>query len=273
MIPRQIGIISQSTNLSNSELAAGASALGRQVARDLARHWQVSATISSFVKLEDLPVGCWPIIVIDSKNKSNMEGYHTDEHGQPFAIVQYSPTWTLAASHEMIEMLIDPYGKTLVPGHSVDPAHPGRVEYLIEACDPCQDQSNAYPMNGFLVSDFYTPRYFDPQAANGVLYSANGKISKPREILSNGYITWHNLEDENWYQATLFGEFQIRSLGKLNARGRSLREIVDRISRQKAPRKGAQGDELLRKARQLAIQCKRASRDRAERLRAIIDEL
>jgi len=224
---KQIAIISQSSALNASELAKGTAALQRQVSRDLILHWPIQATVDDFSTLADVPVGYWPIIIMDKINRPNLAGYHTDEHGQPFALIEYSSNWTLSVSHEMIEMLIDPFGKTLVPGSSVDPNNPGRVEYLVEACDPCQDPSNAYLVNGYYVSDFYTPRYFDPEVSQGVQYSANGKITKPREVLSGGYITWHNLNENVWYQAAYFGQLQIRNLGQIEMQGRSLREKID----------------------------------------------
>ena len=48
-----------------------------------------------------------------------------------------------------------------------------RVHYLVEVCDPCEDGKCAYYINGVLVSDFYTPDYFDPRQAR-----ANGTVSK-----------------------------------------------------------------------------------------------
>jgi len=183
---RQIALVSQTASLSGSELASGAAALQCQVTRDLALHWSINATVDDFPTLDEVPVGYWPIIIENKIPQPGVAGYHTDERGQPFALVEFSPNWTLAVSHELIEMLVDPYGKTLVPGQSVDPSNRGRVQYLVEACDPCENPNNAYTVNGFLVSDFYTPRYFDPQKSAGVQYSANGKITEPRQILRIG---------------------------------------------------------------------------------------
>ncbi len=43
-----------------------------------------------------------------------------------------------------------------------------------------------------LVSDFYTPHFFDPNVSPGVRYSFTGRIKRPREILPGGYISWLN---------------------------------------------------------------------------------
>src|SRR5262249_17382104 len=61
-----------------------------------------------------------------------------------------------------------------------------KLEYLVEVCDRCEDESCAYLINDILVSDFYTPRYFDPTGLASVRYSFSGKITRPRQVLKNG---------------------------------------------------------------------------------------
>ena len=84
--------------------------------------------------------------------------------------------WTVVLSHEVLEMLADPCGNHLSPRRiRRDPT--SASSYLVEVCDPCQ--SIWYPVNGVPVSDFYTPRYFDPVAIPGVRYSFTGAIEQP----------------------------------------------------------------------------------------------
>jgi hypothetical protein len=54
-------------------------------------------------------------------------------------------------------MLVDLSGNRTVAGES-PVAGQGRVEFLVEACDPSQDDQFAYTVNDVLVSDFYTDR-------------------------------------------------------------------------------------------------------------------
>ena len=56
-----------------------------------------------------LPTGVWPIIVMDHP-PSNVGGLHPTDHGIPFAVVLSARDWGLCASHECIEMLVDPTG-------------------------------------------------------------------------------------------------------------------------------------------------------------------
>ena len=67
-----------------------------------------------------------------------------------------------------------------------------RVNYLVEVCDPSEAAEHAYSCNGILVSDFYTPNYFDPVKAGGVRYSFTGAITEPLQVLLGGYLSWQD---------------------------------------------------------------------------------
>ena len=83
-------------------------------------------------------------------------GVHLDKKGQPFSLVEAGNSWSLTASHGVLEMLADPFGNRLIAGPSPKSGQ-GRVEFLVEVCDPSEDSANAYTVNDVLVSDFYTP--------------------------------------------------------------------------------------------------------------------
>src|SRR5262249_43354933 len=146
------------------EVSAVSAAIQKQLIRDFGPIWNVDATIDPFVKLEDVPLGYWRILVVDTFAKG---GQHRDRNGQPFALVAAGSSWSLVASHEALEMLADPFSSRLVSGDSLIESQ-GRVEYLVEVCDPCQGDDFAYHVDGILVSDFYTPNYFDPVRSDGV---------------------------------------------------------------------------------------------------------
>jgi hypothetical protein len=113
------------------------------------------------------------------------------------AYVEYGPTWSLTASHEVMEMLADPTGIRFVTGDAPS-AESDRVEFLVEVCDPCQGPDNAYPVNNVLVSDFYTPAYFEPLYTSGSKYSFCGKLRSPRDVLPGGYLSWRSLTTGRW---------------------------------------------------------------------------
>jgi len=96
-------------------------------------------------------------------------------------------------------------------------------------CDPSEDTPFAYRVNGILVSDFYTPNYFDPVASPSVRYSFTGAIKAPRQVLKGGYISWHDPISDEWFQETFFSgtKPRFRSLGKLTAKqGENLRAML-----------------------------------------------
>src|SRR5215211_688992 len=130
----QLALVSEVENISSSQLARVSAALQKQVMRDFRPIWNVLATVDSFPTLEDVPIGYWPIIIRDDIGFSGAAGIHLDKDGQPFALVQFSNTWSLTTSHEILEMLADPFGNRLIAGDSIKPDQ-GRVEYLLEVCD------------------------------------------------------------------------------------------------------------------------------------------
>lgn len=230
MLVTHVALVSESQSVDLSEVSKVAAALQKQAVRDLGPIWNLQATVAAFAQLEDVPVDYWPIIVMDDINVPGAAGVHQDKDGQPFALVQNSNQWSLTASHELLEMLVDPFGNRLVAGQSIKPDQ-GRVNYLVEVSDPSEDEEFAYRINGILVSDFYTPRFFDPIAAPGVRYSFTGAIDAPRKVLKNGYVSWHEPISDHWWQATFFGPtLEFRDLGIFTANVRSLREEVDKRS-------------------------------------------
>ena len=212
------------------ELMRVAAALQKQATRDFAPIWGVKATVNAFLKLDDVPVGYWPVIVMDNIQQTGAGGVHLDRDGQPYALVQYDEAWSLTASHECLEMLADPFGNRLAASRSVK-AGQGRVEYLVEVCDPCEAPSFAYTVNGVTVSDFYTPHFFDPAASPGVRYSFTGAVKGPRDVLPGGYLSWHEPVTNTWWQLLYFTDKKtFRKLTMTGRRDGSLRSAVDRLT-------------------------------------------
>jgi hypothetical protein len=202
---RQIALVCESELIAPGDLSKVAAALQKQATRDLSPIWEISATVDVFDKLEDVPVGYWSVIVRDDIDDPSAAGIHEDENGQPFALVTASSdinVWSITASHEALEMLVDPSGNRLVGADSK--MQKRRVNYLVEVCDPSEAAKNAYSCNGILVSDFYTPNYFDPVTAGGVRYSFTGAIKEPLQVLQGGYLSWQDPQSNSWWQETWF---------------------------------------------------------------------
>ena len=180
--PIHLALVVDAPHVPRRAVAEIAAALQRQLIRDVAPIWEVWATVDAFPSLDLVPPGYWPILVGDYFPGNELIGVHLDRSGQPFALVEASPSWSFAASHEAIEMVIDPWGNRTVPGGS-PMAGQGLVEILVEICDPPGDPQWGYTVNGYLVSDFVTPNYYDPVGAPGVRYSFMGVVPGPREVL------------------------------------------------------------------------------------------
>src|SRR5713101_9571874 len=167
VLPYHVALVSESQAVTLDQVSAISAALQKQVIRDFGPIWSVSATVDAFDKLDSIPVDYWPVILRDDINQAGAAGYHTDDNGQPFSLVQADASWALTTSHEVLEMLADPFGNRTLAG-SPPPQAPApifgfeRVLYLVEVCDPCESDQFAYAVNGIQVSDFITPHYYDP---------------------------------------------------------------------------------------------------------------
>jgi hypothetical protein len=246
VLMRQLGLVSESTQIARGDVLKVSAALQKQATRDLTPIWEISATVDAFDRLEDVPMGYWPIVVMDDIQTPGAAGIHEDKNGQPFALVTAASTldgWSLTASHEGLEMLVDPFGNRLVAGDSPK-SDQGRVNFLVEVGDPAEAADFGYSVNGILVSDFYTPHFFDPVKAPGVRYSFTGSLTEPRQVLRGGYLSWEDPMSGEWWQETWFdGDAPtFRSLGKISqsANGNA-RAAIDRITMAETQRACARG--------------------------------
>ncbi|MGW6407161.1 hypothetical protein ACWF95_08320 [Streptomyces vinaceus] len=274
MLINQLALVPETeiNRISPSQLNRVAAALQKQASRDFAPLWQVNATVDAFDRLEDVPVGYWPLIVVD--DVPDAAGFHTDENGQPFSLIEFSDSWSLTASHEMLEMLADPFGNRVVSGKSPHPDQ-GQVEFLVEVADPSEAEEFGYTVNGQLVSDFFTPRFYDPVTVPGVRYSFGGHITAPRTILRGGYISWRDPVKDEWWQQTWFkgNKPVFRKLGKLTGSG-SIREAVDAQTKT-VSRLAASGpsSKSYLAARTLTARAGESTSARADEWRAQIEQL
>ena len=227
MFTNQLALVSQSPNVSFAEAAKISAALQKQISRDYSPIWNVIATIDSFAILDDVPTGYWPIIIMDDIGFAGAAGIHLDSNNQPYALVQAGANTPLTCSHECLEMLTDPFGNRLVASDSIKPGQ-GRVNYLVEVCDPSEAIKYGYSVNGMLLSDFYTPSYFNPTPNTAVQYSFTGALKAPKQVLPGGYLSWMIPETGVWWQAVYTGNQRtFVNKGVLSNDKKSWREVID----------------------------------------------
>lgn len=225
-----IALVSLTNDVSLAQLAPVSAAIQKQVSRDFGPLWNVDATVDAFDKLEDVPVGYWHVLLQDELPNGAAGLHKRDDDKQPFALVGLTNNWTVFLSHEVLEMLLDPQGTLTRAGNSLKPGQ-GRVEYLIEVCDPCQSSKFAYSVNSVLVSDFYTPHYFDPVKTSGVRYSYSGQVHGPREVLDGGYLSWFDPKSRHLFQLQMDGsKSTIIDRGEIPFDTNSLRAFSDSVS-------------------------------------------
>jgi hypothetical protein len=244
------------------------------VTRDFGPIWDVTGTVDAFARLEDVPLGYWPVIIMDDIQEPGAAGVHKDKDHQPFSLVQFSDSWQLTTSHETLEMLADPFGNRLIAGDSPK-TDQGRVEFLVEVCDPSEGAEFGYSVNGIVLSDFYTPNYFDPVQSAGVRYSYTGAITEPRQVLRGGYLSWHEPVSDHWWQEVFFdGSSEFRDLGTIDDSTGSLRTAIDRRTTVEAFKSMVKNKrELVSAARSYGSLVSRPSASKADAWRARIAEV
>ncbi len=208
----QIGLVDTTGHIDAALIRATAAALNMQVARDVAPFWAVHASVFVLPDPTHVPPGVWPVRLV-AELPPPEGGFHLTRHNQPFAKVKATPDsdhWTKEASHEVIEMLVDPSGNRLKASRSIEIVDgriqdgPGEFEYLVEACDPCESAQCAYSIQGIAVSDFITPNFYDPLATPGTRYSFTGALNAPRQVAPGGYISWIDPDSQQWRQLQYF---------------------------------------------------------------------
>lgn len=242
-LPFQIGLASRSSSVQLADVVRVTAALNTQIARDFAPIWGLSAMVVAIANPDSIDPGIWPLFVEDDIG-FDAEGIHQTEHNQPFALISAGSTWSITASHECLELLVDPTGSRLYPSVGIGLENGDfkdlpetKFEYLVEICDPSEGADFAYMINGVAVSDFYTSHYFDPVTLPSVRYSFGGKITRPRQLLKGGYLSWRDPDGKSFRQARLFEGPEIvtipippEAMGK-----RPLRGLVDQYSGARRP--------------------------------------
>jgi len=236
----QVGLV-DTTGAINAELVqACAAALSIQVTRDLPQFWGVQATVQYLPHASKVPAGVWPVRLV-AKLPPGEGGFHQDKHNQPYAEViakANDDSWTIDASHECIEMLVDPYGNKMQSSNAIEIVgngtqdSTGQFNYLVEACDPCEANNYGYTINGILVSDFITQRFYDPVVTPGTRYSFTGAIKAPRQLLPGGYISYVDQSTDEWMQILWVdpnGPPTYNDLGPADQKAKSMRAWIDGV--------------------------------------------
>jgi len=220
-----IGIISRVQSVTLAQVSRVAAALAQQVTQHVCPAWELPApVVQAYPSLGDVPQA-FGVLFLMADIADAFFGFHRTVDGRPVAFVRNGETWSLYASHEAVEMTIDPVGTMFLPGPS-PVAGQGEVEFLVEACDPVQD--TPYHLGGQVVSDFCLPAFYTPNPTAGAPLTHSASLVAPFSVGRDSYITWRFQGD--FWQLDRFGANpNAQNLGLQNPVAGSYRAALDRL--------------------------------------------
>lgn len=198
-----VALVPKGIDIPAAEMALVASAIQLQLVRDVYPAWGVQASCTAYPSYGDVPPGySIAFVVPDAKGKAGMHFRPEHPDAPPMAIVQFRERagWSYTASHEVLEMLVDPAGARMARGPH--PYQPGKqVQYLVEICDPCQGMACAYQVDSnhpVLVSDFCVPSFYGTGGMTPP-YTHRRSILRPFTVAYGGFLSWMD-ESGRWFQ-------------------------------------------------------------------------
>lgn len=211
-----VAVIDKTGKIAYPILEKAVTAFQTQISRDLYPVYGVNAQIIACRSESEAPSGSWFTWIVDVMDNEGLNGYHLVDNinqkivgtgakgyavgtasGNPFGLVKYGGGWTITASHEIIEKLVNPWLDRQASKVDVDQDGLANEDLLMEIADPVQ--ANAYSIDGVMVTNFVYPEYYtDVLPIEGRKYDYMGVISKPKEIAEGGYFSFKR--GSQWYQ-------------------------------------------------------------------------
>jgi hypothetical protein len=200
LVTTTVAIVNESTVVTDAEATTVAKALHRQVSSDFAPHWGIRANVYHYIHKP--PPTAWVLVILDDSDMADALGYHdVTPAGLPVGKVfartdmDYWLSWSVTASHELLEMLGDP--SCVIASQIADTTFVAQ-----ENCDPVEADRYGYTINGVAVSDFVLPTWFQPGTPGP--YDFTGHLTRPLTLLPGGYASvW--TPQSGWTQHTARG--------------------------------------------------------------------
>ena len=231
-----ITLVNESTAYDSNKLPGLATALQTQVSRDFAPIWGRDCKLQTATQ----PVkGTWLLVLLDNADQAGALGYHdltSDDLplGKVFVktALNYNEDPNVTASHELLEMLADPW---INLSFEIETSK-SHYLYAAEVCDACEDDSFAYDIGGYKMSDFVYPPWFQPVVPKGTQFDFGKHITSSLQLLTGGYIGIMNLRRvTGWTQLTAQDHKAVRSarapIGSRRERRRTPRGCWERSTR------------------------------------------
>jgi hypothetical protein len=177
-------------------------------------------THAKLTKSDNFVKGAWAMAFLDDTDQADFLGYHDlTPDGLPLSkvfvrtILRDKASVSVVASHELVEMLVDPAINLMTTGPDLQTsyAHESadrsvilyesadeQTFYAYESADPVEDET--FKVNGVDMSDFVYPAYFEKfHKPRSVKFDHLDLLERPFQILPGGYQTifrngrWSNL--------------------------------------------------------------------------------
>lgn len=187
--------LTSTSKVSATQIARAEKAVTYQVNHQLRRYWVVP-------EIRFVPSGGDPVFLIPGGGIMGAGGAHeqpgptvfgnfrtpsafaaTGDAQDRFTVTgrgHSRVSWTVALSHEVMEMLVNPNVTRKAPHRF----HHRRV--WVEVADAVE--ADVYRVDGVQVSDFVTPRWFEFSNVNFMRYDFMGKLSAPYTLAPGGYM-------------------------------------------------------------------------------------
>lgn len=212
----KLAVVDYSGKIPYTELKAAAEAIDYQVNYHVKPAWGKGAQVLAALP-DNIPVDAWIVAIRDeifdqNGNKLDLYGYHdVNSAGIPYAEMRYADDWSIVLSHEVVETVVNPWTDFVLSSEDFEEYETiegqtnqvdEKIDVLVEIADPTQDGAFSYLINGVRVSNFYYPSYFNltTYGSASIRYDYLGVITKPKEILEGGYLSFRTRLGE-WVQA------------------------------------------------------------------------
>jgi len=199
----EVAVLNKTSDVTNKEIQSVTTALKVQVLRDFAPIWGISADIKFYSDESKVPFDAWKFIFLDTSDQAGALGYHElTPEGYPQGLVfvkesaKAGVAWSTTASHEMLEILLDPYTDLLVMEQKQGQSP---KLYAYEVCDPVEN--DWYIIGGVKVSNFVYPEWFENDAKNpSGKWDFLGNLKAPFTLSKGGYVSYMTISSAGWQQ-------------------------------------------------------------------------
>jgi hypothetical protein len=188
----RIAVVNRSSLVDAGEMSRLANALSKQLAEDYSPIWGLEAEIR-ISPPSPIPPSDWQLVILDDSDQANALGYHElTKSGAPLgkifvrSVQQSGGEWSVATSHELLEMMADPDINLAAEGY--DPENPGSPAFFAyENCDPVE--GDTYRIGAVAVSDFVYPAFFELNPPPHSRFDRLGLLGKPFTLRPGGYMS------------------------------------------------------------------------------------